>query len=266
VLLILAVVHQGQSQNRWTPGCSPNMEVFQAGEELTYEVSYLGIGLGTITSRIISVDSTREGIRISAEGLVRTYRGVPFVTLNTLFQTRIGDSLASVGFRNKEYIVEDSAFKHIEYVYKPRLDVVYINEYIENHDGTDKRDTLDLEGKKWQDGLSLLFYARAFAHAKCKRNVPVLMYRSKATTKIHFGTGKDNVGIDALKYDVRTVQLAGETGFTGIFGLTGGFEGWFSDDNASVPITAKMHVLIGSVRIELIKWKRRGWRPPRYDS
>lgn len=264
--LVLVATLPAPAQQRWTPGCSPNMALFQEGEELTYEVSYLGIGLGTITSRIVAVDSMRDGIRISAEGLIRTYRGVPFVTLNTLFQTRIGDSLASVGFRNKEYIVEDSAFKHIEYVYKPRLDVVYINEYIENHDGTEKRDTLDLEGKKWQDGLSLLFYARAFAHAKCTHHVPVLMYRSKATTKIHFGSGKDNIEIDALKYDVRTRKLEGETGFTGIFGLTGGFEGWFSDDSAAIPITAKMHVLIGSVRIELIKWKRKGWRPPRYDS
>lgn len=242
------------------------MEVFQQGEELTYEVSYLGIALGSITSRVTSVDSTSDGLRISAEGLIRTYRGVPFVTLNTLYQSRIDDSLGSAGFRNKEYIVDDSAFKHIEYIYKPRLDVVYINEYIEQHPGTDKRDTLDLEGKRWQDGLSLLFYARAFAHAKCTRYVPVLMYRSKATTKIQFGTGRDDVDIDAVKYDIGTVKLEGETGFTGIFGLTGGFEGWFSDDSAAIPIIAKMHVIIGSVRIELVKWKRRGWKPPRYDS
>ncbi len=239
------------------------MAMFQQGEELTYEVSYLGIALGSITSRVTVVDSTHEGIRISAEGLVRTYRGVPFVTLNTLFRTRIGDSLASVGFRNKEYIVEDSAFKHIEYIYKPQLDVVYINEYIEHHAGTEKRDTLDLEGKRWQDGLSLLFYARAFAHAKCTKRVPVLMYRSKAITKISFGVDRGEVDIDAIDYDIRTVKLDGETGFTGIFGLTGGFEGWFSDDAASIPIIAKMHVLIGSVRIELMKWKRRGWKPPR---
>jgi len=252
-----------QAQDRPARGCSQNLSVFQAGEELTYEVSYLGIALGSITSRVLSVDSTRDGLRINAEGLVRTYRGIPFVTLNTLYKSRIDDSLASVGFRNKEYIVEDSAFKHIEYIYKPRLDVVYINEYIENHDGTEKRDTLDLEGKRWQDGLSLLFYARAFAHATCTRRVPVLMYRSKATTVIHFGSDRDEIGIDAVDYDIRTTKMDGETGFTGIFGLTGGFEGWFSDDSASIPIIAKMHVILGSVRIELVKWKRRGWKPPR---
>jgi hypothetical protein len=89
------------------------------------------------------------------------------------------------------------------------------------------------------------------------------MYRSKATTSIRFGVERDEVDIDAVKHDIRVMKLEGETGFTGIFGLTGGFEGWFSDDEASVPIVAKMHVLIGSVRIELIKWKRAGWKPPR---
>jgi hypothetical protein len=247
-------------------GCEANMQIFQAGEELTYEVSYFGIKLGSISTKVTSVRSTPQGKRISAESLIRSYRGVPFVTLNTLFQTRIDETLGSVAFRTKEYITDMSAFKYIEYVYNRANDVVYISEFVENREGTEKHDTLTLEGKRWQDGLSLLFYARAFAHAQCSKRVPVLVYRSKAMTSINFGVEEGRTSISALRHDVRTVKLSGETGFTGIFGLTGGFEGWFTDDAASIPVSAKMHVLIGSVRIELIEWKRRGWTPPRADS
>ncbi len=251
------------AQDARQSSCEPDLSVFAKGEELVYEVSYLGVALGSISTRVTRIDTLREGVRVHADCLIRTYKGVPFVTLNTLFSTVMDEVPASTAFRNKEFRSEENAFKYIEYIYKARKDVVYINEYIENVAGSEKRDTLDLEGKRWQDGLSLFFYARAFSHARCVKQVPVLMYRSKATTSIRFGVERDEVDIDAVKYDIRVMKLEGETGFTGIFGLTGGFEGWFSDDEASVPIVAKMHVLIGSVRIELIKWKRAGWKPPR---
>jgi len=48
----------------------------------------------------------------------------------------------------------------------------------------------------------------------------------------------------------------------GNYGLSGKFEGWFSDDDAHIPIKAKMNVYVGSVVIELVKWKRGSWNPP----
>lgn len=245
------------------PLSTPNIQVFQAGEELLYEVSYLGMGLGSISTRLTSVDTAHGRRRIAAECLIRTYRGVPFVTLNTLFQTVMGDSLESVFFRNKEFFPEDSAYKYIEYSFPKNQNRVVVSETFDNDPSWDKKDTLYLEGKRWQDGLSLFFFARAYAHTTQNRHVPVLMYLTKATTTIHFGVEKEEEDIDAVDYDIRCRKLEGETGFTGIFGLTGGFEGWFSDDAAAIPIRAKMHVLIGSVHIELVKWKRKGWKPPR---
>jgi hypothetical protein len=48
--------------------------------------------------------------------------------------------------------------------------------------------------------------------------------------------------------------------------LTGDFEGWFSNDEARVPILAKMKVILGSITIELMRWKRAGWTPPRAEG
>ncbi|MBR9978712.1 MAG: DUF3108 domain-containing protein [Bacteroidetes bacterium] len=243
---------------------SPNFDVFQEREELLYEVSYLGIKLGSISTRIVSVTPGDQGLRIKVEGLVRTYKGVPFVTLNTLYRSVIGESLSSVSFTNKEYLSSHGVYKYIEYVYATDKDRVYVHETVERHPSWEKHDTLTLDGQRWQDGLSLFYYARAFSHSNRSRDIPVLMYRDKATTSIRFGVANERVSIDAADYRVHCRKLEGETGFTGIFGLTGAFEGWFSDDSAAIPIRAKMHVLIGSVKIELIKWKRRGWRPPQH--
>ncbi len=268
--ILLCAVPQVPGQSRphapAPAGSARNLQVFHKGEELVYEVSYLGIGLGSITTRITSVDTAKGAHRFATECLIRTYRGIPFVTLNTVFRSIMGDSLESVYFRNREFLADDSSFKIIEYNFPKNRNRVHIKERTDKHPDWAKDTTLSLEGKRWQDGLSLFFFARAFSHTSQIRHVPVLMYLTKATTEIRFGVEREPESIDAVDYDIRCRKLEGETGFTGIFGLTGGFEGWFSDDAAAIPIRAKMHVIIGSVHIELIKWTRKGWKPPRADA
>jgi hypothetical protein len=242
---------------------SPAFSIFQKGEELTYEVSYLTIKLGTIISRVVSIDTVKGKVFYRAECVMRTYKGVPLVSLWTRFQSTIDDRFGCVSFSAKEKI-KDTLNKYINYTFPKNRDVVYVSERIGNKPVPRNYDTLKLEGKSWQDGLSLLFYARAFATQRFTSHVPVLIYRSRATTKIDFGVAGEEMEIDAVKYPINTVKLEGETGFTGILGLTGGFEGWFSKDAAAVPIYAKMHVIIGSVAVELIGWKRPGWTPPPY--
>jgi hypothetical protein len=58
------------------------------------------------------------------------------------------------------------------------------------------------------------------------------------------------------------VEVHGNTSAVGVFGMTGEFTGWFSDDEAAVPIKGELKVLLGTVTVELIGWKRSGWSPP----
>ncbi len=69
--------------------------------------------------------------------------------------------------------------------------------------------------------------------------------------------------IDAVNYPVKTVYFNGKAEWNGLYGLNGKFEGWFSDDDACVPIKAKMNVYVGNVNIELKSWKRKNWTPPK---
>jgi hypothetical protein len=96
-------------------------------------------------------------------------------------------------------------------------------------------------------------------------NVPTFVNEKKVNTYINFMGKVGSTEIDAVKYPIRTVELGGTVDFVGIFGLTGGYQGWFSDDEAAIPIVARMKVILGSVYIELKKWNRPGWTPPRAD-
>jgi len=54
--------------------------------------------------------------------------------------------------------------------------------------------------------------------------------------------------------------------FVGVFGLTGGFDGVFSNDGAGIPITARLKVILGSIKVELKNWKRDNWIPPKAEK
>jgi hypothetical protein len=94
-------------------------------------------------------------------------------------------------------------------------------------------------------------------------NIPTLINEERANTYIDFASRRTSVEIDAVEYPIDVVSFDGAADFVGIFGLTGDFEGWFSNDVARVPIMAKMKVIVGNITIELMRWTREGWNPPK---
>jgi hypothetical protein len=73
---------------------------------------------------------------------------------------------------------------------------------------------------------------------------------------------REGLTLPAVKYPIKSVYFKGEAKWRGIYGLEGNFEGWFSDDDARIPLKAKMKVLVGKVDITLVRGKRANWTPP----
>jgi hypothetical protein len=103
-----------------------------------------------------------------------------------------------------------------------------------------------------------------FAGSGKSENLACFVNEKMNYTSMHSYTDISSVNIDAVHYGISCVRLDGNMNFISVFGLTGYYEGWFSNDEASVPIVAKLKVLIGNVRVELKSWKRPGWMPPKY--
>ena len=102
-----------------------------------------------------------------------------------------------------------------------------------------------------EDGLSLFYYARQHASEKKQIKIPTFVDTNEVTTNINFGIEHSDEDIDAVNYPIDVMKLDGRADFVGVFGLTGGFEGVFSNDVAGIPITARMKVILGSVKVEL---------------
>jgi len=235
--------------------------MFLVGEKLEYEVSYSIFSLGTVTVEILDTLQKKGTVVYRARAFMDSYSGVPFVSLHWMFYSEIDPQLYSHFFSGADR-KDSTNISYSDYSFDYSHGKVFVEKGI-----TTKRDLAtrksDTISTPYQDGLSLFYYARGNVHSNKEVNVPTYVNESKVNTYINFLHKSGSSEIDAIKYPVQTIKFEGRADFVGIFGLTGGFEGWFSDDAAAVPIVAKMKVIIGSIRLELVRWRREGWVPPR---
>lgn len=240
-------------------GGDPASRVLLEGEELVYNVRYTFIDLGQIRVRTIGKTRQATFVAYDARALIDSYRGIPFVDLHAVFESRMDSTVYSHEFTGKVKQDNQWDFARYHFDYGGRRVLMEIGQ----HDTVvAKRETLQVSGTQ-QDGLSLFFFARDQVFSGKKVNVSCVVKEQKVNTYIDFSKERTSVEVDAIDYPVDVVKFEGNAEFEGIYGLTGGFTGWFSHDEARVPILAKMRVIVGSVTIELMKWTRPGWTPPR---
>lgn len=237
------------------------------GEELTYEVSWWFIKIGTIRTKVIEIKKHNDDYSIKAAVYIDSYSGLPFVDLHSVFETEMDKNCFSNFFVSK---TKDGKIWWItRYRYDRSNNKLFV-EYgrTDNKNSVEikieKIDTVDIQ-EKTQDGLSLLYFARANVRKGSEIRVPTLFNSTKGLTILNFYQKRTEVEIDAVEYPVDVIEFDGQALFKGIFGLTGPFKGWFSNDSAQIPIRAKMNVILGSIIIELIKWSRDNWMPPKHN-
>jgi hypothetical protein len=232
-------------------------EIINEGEEYVYEVSWTVFKLGTIHLKVSP--------RYTVEARVDSYPSVPFVDLHSLHYSEMDSSFYSVASHTAEK--KESDWWGLNYIYDLPQKRLIIEETHQKDPSQPPfsrqvKDTLDLPSTRFVDGLAIAFYPRLHVHSVGMVDVPTVLYGKVGTTTFDFTGNKTTEEIEAVDYPVRVVEVTGTTTAVGIYGMTGDFTGWFSDDNAAVPIKGKLKVLLGNVTVELVKWNRKGWNPP----
>lgn len=234
--------------------------MFLKGEELLYEVSYSLFDLGTV--KVAVVDSyERDGKTCyKAKAYVDSYSGVPFVSVHAVFYS---DMLPNA-FSNYFSVYETKnpeEMKYTKYQFDNQKKIATYEKGIAPQGKITKSGSTPITGLI-SDGLSIFFFARLNINQRKMINIPTFVDEEVVNTSFNFLNKKESQEIDAVKYPVETIEFEGHSDYVGFFGMTGGFQGFFSADEAAIPIVAKMKVVVGSVHIELIKWNRPGWTPP----
>jgi hypothetical protein len=238
---------------------APPSKVLLEGEELVYNVRYGFIDLGQVRIVITHAVHTSSYAAFQGKAVIDSYPKVPFVDLHAIYESLIDSAVFARFFVGKLKDKDHWDMSRYRFDYDRNRVLIEVADF---DTIVTKRDTLSIT-TKYHDGLSLFFYARDQLFSHLKVNIPTLIKEEKVMTYIDFKGERSSVEVEGIDYPIDVVGFDGRADFVGIFGLTGGFEGWFSNDEARVPIMAKMKVLIGSVTIELMRWNRPGWTPPR---
>lgn len=236
---------------------------FEVGEELTYNVSYLFINLGQIRLKILEKNNQNGKLMYKTIAYMDSYKGLPFIDLHEIYESTINSNVTSYWFRARSK--DGDKVKYVTYDFDYPNNKIYFEHGIWGKGMLDKRDTLTIDTLA-QDGLSLFYFARYNLLRNETIRIPTVVVEKLSNTTINFSNKNESVNIDAVNYPVDVIEFNGRADFEGVYGFSGGFEGWFSNDEARVPILAKMKVIIGKVRIELISWKKKNWKPPIYLS
>jgi hypothetical protein len=258
-ILALSLLPVGFLPSPAQPLSVPPSRELMVGEELVYNVSYAFLDLGQIRIKTESRVEADGRLCYFSRAYIDSYKGVPLVDLHAVFESLMDPDVFSRRFMGK--VKQDDWWDFNRYVFDYERNRVFIDSG-QKDTLVSRRDTADVQ-TPYQDGLSLFFRARHDLFLGKAAVIPTMVKEKKVQTAINFGNTRESVEIDAVKYPVDVVEFDGTMEFVGIFGLTGEFEGWFSNDEARVPIKAKMRVLIGSVSVELMRWNRAGWIPPK---
>ncbi len=230
------------------------------GEDLTYRVSYLNITLGTIRT-VTEPTTTLNGQKAyKVKVYIDSHPNIPFVSLHSVYESWM-DASATYSMQfiaNTER--DDKKWELDKYLFDYPNKKLTMEKYRDNKKV--KSQDYDIK-KRFNDGSSLLFAARSLLNSKKSLRLPTVIMEDTVSTVVNFNGKRENVSIDAVPYQIKSTYLNGEANWTGIYGLSGRFEGWFSDDEARIPVKAKMKVYVGSVTIELQKWRRGSWQPPK---
>jgi hypothetical protein len=232
------------------------------GEELVYNVRFSFFDLGQIRIRTLREVRTDSTVSYEGIGVIDSYPSVPLVDLHAVFESLIDSAVFSRRFIGRTRVDDqwDNSFYTFDYpAGTVEMEVYGKDSVLTKRVVLETRDVL-------QDGLSLFFYARVGLFANRELTVPTVIKEERVVTYLDMRTTRESVEIDDVDYPIDVRHFVGHADFVGFFGLTGDFEGWFSNDEARVPITAKLKIILGNVTVELMEWKRSGWVPPRAEE
>ena len=245
---------------------SANGSVLQVGEELEYKVTYSFFNLGTIRFRITDRFERNGRTVYKAYSWIDSNPSLPFVDLHIRFISEIDQGMFSYSWIADDSTKSEILSRFFLFDYDSNRVIIEIARRTSGGERmVEKVDTFAVTDKL-QDGLSLFFFAREYVRQNKEVVVPTFIDNKQVNTIINFMNKREEEEVAAVEYPIDVVYFDGRMDYEGVFGLTGYFEGWFSNDEARIPITAKMKVILGSVKIQLRKWNRNGWQPPRFKA
>jgi hypothetical protein len=224
------------------------------GEELVYSVKWTFIKLGELRLQVLGDDTLNGRHVYHCRIYMDSEPGLPFITLHDIYDSYID----AKDFYSHAFLAYEQKKDHLLYTqyvfdYKRSVIKVRVEKRLESSFQTILDSTVTID-KKIHDSLSMLYFARAMVKNKSNIDLTLFVYNNIENTYIKIA-GESN-DFEMNDKPIMGYFLEGKLKFVGIAGVKEDFKGYFSTDKQSVPLIAYMKAFIGSVKIQLEKWKK----------
>jgi hypothetical protein len=217
---------------------------FIAGEFMRYKVKWSFVRLGTVTIRQVPADSGKFLVQMS----VQSAPALPFIDVRFNNQTYVTEQSQSL---DEETIVSGKDLNEkTVYWFDRKTGYIVMEDSLKGE--RIKRDSLKWE-KECFDALGLLMYSRRFAGSGTTVSLPTLNDYKVDPTEVSYANAAEEIEVDAFDTPRRCYLVSGIARWVGksFAGMKGPFRGWITDDEAAIPIKAKVEISLGSIVLEL---------------
>jgi hypothetical protein len=246
-LLLLAIINAVVLGGQGAPAQSaepPSARAFQAGERLTYEISWLNILAGTAVMEV--AEGGGAGDREIAK-LVTTAQSGPMVTKFYPVDNRVESLIDLANFQTDRMTFrrrEGKRKNDFEYTFNHREGTV-----LAVKDGV--AETLTIPPGTL-DAISCLYFVRNSLPLKPGASQVLNVHHDKKNYKLEVRVEKIET-VEGMWGKVDTARLLVVMPFQGIFLNQGNIKVWLTTDERRVPVRMKAKVIIGSVVADLVK-------------
>ena len=235
----------------------------QINEEMTFEASYLFLKIGSIRFQVLGKTEYDSSLVYHLRAYIDSYNGIPFVDFHSVYETYADAKTLFCTFNSrsqkdgKNWIYTTTVFNF------DKKKITW-----EQMLGGDTIRKIDLPlDMNYTNGVSFVYYlrmkCREAAGQRMQVNVPITDDTVQSFIHMAINENKEPCDVTAFDFPLDAYRLDGHLDFIGTFGISGDFEGWMAADSSSVPLKAKIKLLLGNVVVQLKDIKRRDWMPPR---
>lgn len=225
---------------------------WQVGEELFYKVKYTFFTVGDLYFQVKKADTVRGNPVFHCHMHMKSNSRIPFVNIDDTYDSMIdADEFYSHEFWAYEQQKDHVLYTHYDFDYDAG-EVRIIEKKLFESDTVQTLDSTAVLDVRVQDGLSLLFFARANSATSNRQDVNVFAFNKLSQTFINFSGKQEEVSVKDSKVD--GWFLDGKMKFVGIAGIKEDFKGWFAPGPQKVPVEAHMKAFLGSVKLFIDDW------------
>jgi hypothetical protein len=243
--LILGAISASVS---WVEGSEPSStRPFQAGEQLTYDISWMHITAGTAVMAVSEAGTDRDR---ALTKLLTTAQSRPVITTFFPVDNRVESIVDSATL-----LPEHLNFKRREG--KKKEDIEYTFHQKEGRVTVVKggtTETLEMPPGT-QDVISCLYYARNGLSLQPGSVMTMNVYHDKKNRKLEVRVEEIET-VSGPWGEVATARVLVVMPFQGIFLNQGNIRVWFTTDDRRIPVRMKAKVIIGSIVADLVS----GWQ------